>query len=74
MSTIQCPICEANAHETLPRSGDFHEITCLTCGHFRITEAAVAQYEDSPVDERKRLLSKAKANASGDALPIVGAH
>ncbi len=72
MADIDCPICDAGASETLPRSGDYIEVTCLQCGHYRITETAATSIADRPIDERKGMLKQAGDEATGEAIPIVG--
>ena len=72
MADIDCPICDAGASETLPRSGDYIEVTCLHCGHYRITETAATSIENRPVDERRGMLKQAEDDATGKAVPIIG--
>ena len=72
MAAIDCPICDSGASETLPRSGDYIEVTCLNCGHYRITETAAQSIADRAVDERQGMLKQAKVEVTGEAVPIVG--
>lgn len=72
MTALDCPICDANAHETLPRSSQYIEVTCLDCGHYRITETAAESITGRSVEERKGLLKQAEDEATGEALPLVG--
>lgn len=72
MTALDCPICDGNALESLPRSGDYIEVTCLDCGHYRISQTAAKSIADRPAEERKGLLEQARNEATGDAIAIVG--
>lgn len=66
-----CPI-SGDPVESLPKTGDYIEFDCPTCGRFRISGSALEAMSELSRQEKETYLSKAKGNAQGgDGIPII---
>lgn len=70
-SNDRCPVCRHDAREALPRMGDFAEIFCSDCGHYRISGSSleVMRHEDD-AGIRKTALQHAIKDAGGN-IPFI---
>ena len=72
--TVNCPICEAEAEEKLPRVSDRIEIICPMCHRFGITASALAiVYHRLPVDRHAALYHARAIAAQDKATPLITA-
>ncbi|GEC42306.1 hypothetical protein EME01_63780 [Sinorhizobium meliloti] len=62
------------AQEALPRLGDFAEITCPTCGRFRITRTALEMIRGRDLDGRQFALTQAKRKALEGKIPVIDSY
>ncbi|MGZ2475508.1 hypothetical protein ACVI1N_003799 [Sinorhizobium medicae] len=62
------------AQEALPRLGDFVEITCPTCGRFRITGTALEMIRGRDLDGRQFALTQAKRKAPEGKIPVIDSY
>ncbi|WP_457812052.1 hypothetical protein [Sinorhizobium meliloti] len=69
-----CPVSNEPAQEALPRLGDFVEITCPTCGRFRITRTALEMIRGRDLDGRQFALTQAKRKALEGKIPVIDSY
>ncbi|MBB4571497.1 hypothetical protein [Rhizobium leucaenae] len=70
--SVNCPICEAEAEEKLPRITGRIEIICPRCHRFGITASALAIVYHRLPEDRHAALCRARAIAEHDkATPLI---
>lgn len=74
-SNDNCPVCNGQAKEALPRMGDFAEIICKDCGRYRISGSALEVIRYEPADTRSRALMRAAKRGERDGvMPKIMHH
>ncbi|WP_234838519.1 hypothetical protein [Sinorhizobium medicae] len=70
-----CPVSNEPAQEALPGLlRDFAEITCPTCGRFRITRTALEMIRGRDLDGRQFALTQAKRKAPESKIPVIDSY
>lgn len=64
-------MCEGHAKLAAPIMGDTLTIDCPECSLYRITGAAAELLEAYAIDDRRKILAKAKAAATPGDLPEI---
>lgn len=70
-SNDYCPISNEEVKEALPRSADFAEFICPTCGRFRITGTAMKIVRTKELQDRLAVLDEAKRRAPNGIIPLI---
>lgn len=68
-----CPVCKGNAKH-LPVSGDYLELACAGCGHYRLSGTAKELLPKLSTVEKRRSLERAKLRAPYGSLPLVTSY
>jgi len=68
----KCPICEGDAVSEQAPAGDLLEISCETCGTYRITGTDLEIFPSLPISVWQQRLESAKNEVMGtDKMPMV---
>lgn len=65
-----CPVCNGKAMH-LPNHGDYVELDCSSCGHFRVSGSALASVPNLATTEGRRSLDRARLRAHYGSLPLI---
>ena len=70
-NSLPCPVCEKPAAWAESSTGDFAEVDCLDCGHFRISGTLQQVLADYPTTERREALERARLRARYGSVPVI---
>lgn len=67
----KCPICTKAAKHAKHTVGDFSEIACKECGHFRVSTTLLQAIRQYGIAAKRAALRSAQLRAPYGALPLV---